>query len=89
MGSHEYVFRSHECALGWRAAAGLDRFPIVAVVMPFGARWRISVGSVAGIQLAVETYEIYPTRAALDEAQAACRAKSTAPPAHVAHLEGA
>lgn len=59
-GSCEYVFKTEKDATTWRAAAGLDRFPIRKVFAKNGFRWRPSTGSVANITLADRLFEIYP-----------------------------
>lgn len=59
-GSCEYVFKTREDAERWRAAAGLDRFPIRAVVSRTPFTWRKSTGSVRDIELADRLFEIFP-----------------------------
>jgi hypothetical protein len=59
-GSCEYVFRSRDDAERWRAAAGLDRFPIRAVLSRTSFKWRRSTGSVRDIELADRLFEIFP-----------------------------
>lgn len=58
-GSCEYVFKTEKDATTWRAAAGLDKFPIRKVFAKNGFKWRASTGSVSNIQLADRLYEIY------------------------------
>lgn len=59
-GSCEYVFKSRADAERWRAAAGLDRFPIRSVLSRTSFRWRRSTGSVRDIELADRLFEIFP-----------------------------
>lgn len=59
-GSCEYVFKSRSDAERWRAAAGLDRFPIRGVLSRGAFRWRRSTGSVRDIELADRLFEIFP-----------------------------
>lgn len=59
-GSCEYVFKTRADAERWRAAAGLDRFPIRSVLTDKDFRWRRSTGSVRAIELADRLFEIFP-----------------------------
>ena len=59
-GSCEYVFKTRSDAERWRAAAGLDRFPIREVASRTPFRWRKSTGSVRDIELADRLFEIFP-----------------------------
>jgi hypothetical protein len=61
-GSCEYVFKTRTDAERWRAAAGLDRFPIREVLSSGAFRWRKSTGSVRDIELADRLFEIFPDR---------------------------
>jgi len=65
-GSCEYVFETQDDAARWRAASGLERFPIKQVLTPGRFRWRSSVGpgakdpaSLRNIRIADRLYEIY------------------------------
>ncbi|MCZ7685653.1 MAG: hypothetical protein M5U28_45495 [Sandaracinaceae bacterium] len=54
------MFKSRADAERWRAAAGLDRFPIRSVLSRTSFRWRRSTGSVRDIELADRLFEIFP-----------------------------
>lgn len=58
-GSCEYLFQTRPDAERWRAAAGLDRFPVRKVWSKSTIRWRKSTGSVRDIMLADRLFEIY------------------------------
>jgi hypothetical protein len=59
-GSSEYVFRTEEHAAHWRRQAGLEQHPtrMVETRTPFA--WRMSTGTVTGIEIAEKLYEIFP-----------------------------
>lgn len=61
-GSCEYVFNDLENAKKWRAAAGVNRYPIYLVEMNREPHWRKSTGSVKDLVLADRLFEIYRSR---------------------------
>ncbi len=60
-GTAEYVFRTRHDAERWRAAAGLDRYPIRTVFSRVPFKWTLSTGSVRDIEWANRMFEVFPS----------------------------
>lgn len=62
MPADEYVFSSREHADRWRSVQGLTACPIKEVLAPVKFRWRLSSGSVKGLEMADRPVTIYPDK---------------------------
>lgn len=58
----EYVFRSPVDAERWQMAVGLDDLDIRKVHCEYPFKWRVSTGTIKGLELANHLYTIHPDR---------------------------